>query len=69
MIIKPSPTIDYKKCNPRHCSGGICSAGMVCPHRAFYQETPYDFPMTDAGICAGCGDCIAACPLKAIRML
>jgi len=69
MIIKPIPTIDFNKCHPERCNQGICVAGYACPHNAFFQEQPYDFPMYDASMCVGCGACSTACPSKAIRMI
>jgi Fe-S-cluster-containing hydrogenase component 2 len=69
MIINPIPTIDFNKCHPEGCDHGICIAGDACPHKAFFQEQPYDFPMYNASMCVGCGSCSAACPLKAIRMV
>jgi Fe-S-cluster-containing hydrogenase component 2 len=69
MLIKPVPSIDFDKCHPERCDHGICIAGEACPHKAFSQEEPYDFPMHDTSMCVGCGMCCAACPLKAIRMV
>jgi NAD-dependent dihydropyrimidine dehydrogenase PreA subunit len=69
MIAKPIPTIDFKKCHPDECENGICVAGDACPHRVFIQEIPYGFPMHIASMCVGCGLCMTACPLRAIRMI
>jgi Fe-S-cluster-containing hydrogenase component 2 len=69
MLIMPVPSIDFNECHPERCDHGICAAGQACPHKAFFQESPYDFPMHNASMCVGCGSCSAACPFKAIRML
>jgi len=69
MLITPVPSIAFNECHPERCDHGICAAGHACPHRAFFQEQPYDFPMHNASMCVGCGSCSAACPLKAIRMV
>jgi translation initiation factor RLI1 len=69
MIIKRIPVIDFNKCFPERCHRGICIAGYACPHKVFFQEKPYDFPMHNASMCIGCGSCSDACPLKAIRMV
>ena len=69
MIIYSIPTIDFNKCHPERCDHGICVAGGACPHKVFFQEQPYDFPMHIAAMCVGCGSCSSACPFKAIRMV
>ncbi|MFP3898483.1 MAG: 4Fe-4S binding protein [Dehalococcoidia bacterium] len=69
MLMKRVPSIDFHKCHPQRCHGGICAAIDACPHRAFTQEQPYDFPMHIAAMCVGCGSCATACGLKAIRMI
>jgi NAD-dependent dihydropyrimidine dehydrogenase PreA subunit len=69
MRITPVPSIDFNKCQPARCTGGICVAIHACPHKAFVQEQPYDFPLHDASMCTGCGSCVSACPVKAIRMV
>ncbi|RLB06721.1 MAG: hypothetical protein DRG50_04900 [Deltaproteobacteria bacterium] len=69
MFVKPVPSIDFNQCQPWRCEGGICAAARACPHKAFLQEKPYDFPLHDTSMCAGCGSCTSACPIRAIRML
>jgi Fe-S-cluster-containing hydrogenase component 2 len=61
------PRIDFDKGHPERY--GICTAGGACPHKAFFQEGPYDFPMHIARMCVGYGSCKMACPLSAIRMV
>jgi Fe-S-cluster-containing hydrogenase component 2 len=61
--------VDYKKCDPGGCEGGICVAALACPRKLLQQEAPYEAPMTDPSTCRGCGDCVLACPLKAIEVV
>jgi len=69
VLIRSLLTIDFNKCDPGNCDKGICAAAGACPHRVFIQEEPYDFPMHYSTRCRGCGLCIAACPLQAIRIV
>ncbi len=61
--------IDYNKCHPEKCDGGVCAAALACPHHLLQQEAPYDIPMTQPFLCRGCGECVRACPLKAIQIV
>ena len=61
--------IDFGSCHPEECDSGVCAAVAACSHKLLIQEAPYDIPMTDAAICQGCGDCVRACPLKAIKIV
>jgi len=61
--------IDYNKCHPERCDSGNCVAILACSHKLLKQEAPYEIPMTDPSICQGCGDCVRACPLKAIEIV
>jgi translation initiation factor RLI1 len=61
--------VDYKKCHPEKCDSGICAAALACSHKLLKQEAPYEIPMTDPSVCQGCGDCVRACPLKAIEIV
>jgi translation initiation factor RLI1 len=67
----PSKTalVDYKKCHPEKCDSGVCAAVLACSHKLIKQETPYEIPMMDPSVCRGCGDCVRACPLKAIKIV
>ena len=55
-----------EKGEPEKCDGGICVAALACSHKLLKQEFPYEIPMTEPFPCQGCGDCVRACPLKAI---
>lgn len=60
--------VDYNKCHPGRCDGGLCVAAQACTHKLLRQEAPYEMPMTEPSVCQGCGDCVLACPLKAIQI-
>ena len=66
---KPKAYVDYNKCNPELCPDGICLAAEACKRRLLIQEVPYDIPMTSPFLCRACGDCVRACPLKAIQVV
>jgi translation initiation factor RLI1 len=58
--------VDYNKCRPDLCDGGVCTASLECPLHVLRQEAPYKIPMTDPFACKGCGQCTLACPAHAI---
>ena len=60
--------VNYNKCHPEKCDNGVCAAALACPHKLLKQEARYEIPITDPSICRGCGDCVRACPLKAIEV-
>lgn len=60
--------VDYRKCDPSHCHGGRCICIETCPRKLLKQEEPLDAPMLNQTDCRGCGDCVRACPLGAIRL-
>jgi translation initiation factor RLI1 len=62
-------SLNYKKCHPEKCDSGVCAAVLACSHKLLRQEASYDIPMTDPSVCQGCGDCVRACPLKAIEIV
>ena len=70
--VEPMPgkmaLVDYSKCRPEECDSGICAAAQVCTRKLLAQESPYDVPMPNPSLCRGCGDCVRACPLKAIEI-
>ncbi|MDD5448079.1 MAG: 4Fe-4S binding protein [Actinomycetota bacterium] len=61
--------VDYKKCHPDTCESGICVAALACTRKLLKQEAPYEAPMADPSLCKGCGDCVRACPLKAVEIV
>ncbi len=61
--------VDYSRCDPEKCGGGVCAAVLACPRKLLDQEAPYEAPMADALPCRGCGDCARTCPLKAIKVV
>jgi translation initiation factor RLI1 len=60
--------VDYRKCDPTRCEGGVCAAVKACPRRLIRQEEPYDVPMGPGMPCRACGDCALSCPLNAVRV-
>lgn len=61
--------IDYEKCHPEKCDSGVCAAVLACSLKLIKQEASYETPMIDASACLLCGDCVRACPLRAISMV
>jgi len=61
--------LDYNQCHPERCDSGVCLAALACTHKLLKQEAPYEIPMPNPSLCQGCGDCVRACPLKAIRIV
>jgi translation initiation factor RLI1 len=66
---KKMALLDFNKCTPDSCDGGICAAARACPSRLMKQEAPYTVPMPEPFACRACGDCVRACPQKAIRII
>ena len=60
--------VDYRACDPARCEDGLCPAARVCTRKLLRQEAPFEVPMADVSVCRGCGDCVLACPLGAIRV-
>ncbi|MFC1954338.1 4Fe-4S binding protein [Chloroflexota bacterium] len=58
--------VDFNKCRPEECENGICKAAQACERNLLKQEAAFESPMTDPSICRACGDCVRACPLKAV---
>ena len=61
--------VDFDKCRPEKCNGGLCAAAAACPRKLLKQEAPNEIPMTNPSLCRGCGDCARACPAKAIKIV
>lgn len=61
--------VDFRRCNPEECERGECAAVRACPRRLLIQEKPHEPPMPNPSICKGCGECVRACPLKAILIV
>jgi Fe-S-cluster-containing hydrogenase component 2 len=61
--------VDYRKCDPRRCEEGVCTAALACTRKQLRQEAPFDAPMAGTSPCRGCSDCALACPLGAIVMV
>lgn len=61
--------VDYGKCDPGRCEGGVCTAALACPRKLLIQEAPDEAPMADPSLCRGCGDCARSCPLRAIEVV
>ena len=62
--------VDYTRCKPEKCNGGVCLAALECEHKSLLQVHPGEVPeVNSARWCRGCAKCAGVCPLKAIRML
>ena len=61
--------LDFEKCHPEECKGGVCAASQACPLKLLQQETPFTIPVPEPSACRACGDCVRACPQKAIQLV
>ena len=61
--------VTFDKCCPEKCKDGICAAAQACTRKILRQEKPGEIPMTNPATCRGCGDCVRACPAKAINIV
>jgi len=61
--------LDFEKCRPELCDGGICAAAQACPSKLLQQEAPYAMPVPEPSACRACGECVRACSQKAIRII
>ncbi|MEE8318556.1 MAG: 4Fe-4S binding protein [Dehalococcoidales bacterium] len=64
-----SALVTFDQCHPEECPGGQCAALLVCPQKLIQQESPDEIPMFPPTTCRGCGDCVRACPLQAVRIV
>jgi translation initiation factor RLI1 len=65
---KKIAVVNYQKCKPEDCKGGVCTATIACKRKSLLQEIPFEMPDSPM-ICVGCGDCVQACPLEAVIMV
>lgn len=61
--------LTFDRCDPCRCAGGKCAAMPACKHRLIKQEKAGEIPMFSPASCSGCGDCLRACPQKAIQIV
>ena len=66
---KKRSMVNYSACQPEQCEDGICLAVLACPNKVMTQEAPYEMPDVHPTMCVGCGLCVQACPLKAVRVM
>ena len=59
----------YDRCQPEKCNGGVCAAAAACPHKLLRQEVPHEAPVPHPSMCRACGDCVRACPSKAVQIV
>ena len=73
-MIKGKKTIalmDYRICNPNECNPdeGTCAAVEACSKGVIEQiDGTFEAPIVDQDMCLGCGDCVKACPLDAMKI-
>jgi Fe-S-cluster-containing hydrogenase component 2 len=60
--------IDFSKCDPKKCRGGVCAAALTCPRKLLDQEAPHEVPLPGTSSCPECAKCVTACPLGAVRI-
>ncbi|MGD9143036.1 MAG: 4Fe-4S binding protein [Dehalococcoidia bacterium] len=68
-MARKTALLDYTKCYPAGCNGGLCKAVEVCPSKLINQEERGLPPMMEPYSCRACGECVRACPLDAIRIV
>jgi NAD-dependent dihydropyrimidine dehydrogenase PreA subunit len=67
-VPKQMVAVDYHRCQPEKCDGGVCLAVLACPQKVLKQPAPYEMPGPIA-MCVGYGICGQACPAKVIQMI
>jgi Fe-S-cluster-containing hydrogenase component 2 len=61
--------LNFSKCSPASCQDGVCAAALVCPSKLLKQDSPYAVPEPEPAACRACGECVRACPQKAIQIV
>jgi translation initiation factor RLI1 len=61
--------LDYNACHPDACPDGLCPAAAACPSKLLKQEKPFEAPMPEPFACRACGECVRACPHKAVSIV
>lgn len=61
--------LDFSACNPDTCSEGKCAAAAACPSKLLKQEKAYETPIPEPFACRACGECVRACPNKAVSIV
>ena len=57
---------DPYKCNPKE---GECQGAKQCKKKILEQEDSFEQPiLLSEFMCTGCGECVPACPSKAIKI-
>lgn len=54
--------VDKNRCPHNH----VCPLIKICPQGAITQDGE-GFPVIDYDLCIECGQCVASCPMKAMR--
>ena len=68
LMARKMALVDYNECHPEECDIGVCTAAQACTLKLLQQDAPYVMPMADPFSCRACGDCVRACPLKAVQL-
>ena len=61
--------LDFGACHPDACPEGACAAAAACPSRLLKQEKPYETHIPEPFACRACGECVRACPNKAVSIV
>ena len=61
--------LDFSACHPDTCPEGACAAAAACPSKLLKQEKPYETPIPEPFACRACGECVRACPNRAVSIV